>query len=159
MVEDLSHVSAKLLVAVLRQMLRGEASARPQEGAVVKAPKVTKERMRADWAQPAAALERLSRAFAHHTPLWAEHGGRAVQLSQLAVPAPEDVAGVPRPESRPGTVLFDKPRRRVLVATGDGSSLLVLDRVKPIGRGEMNAAEWWNGLPEDHRRRGWSSFD
>lgn len=155
-------MSAKLLVAVLRQMLRGEASARPQEGAVTKAPKVTKERMRADWAQPAAALERLSRAFTHHTPLWAEHNGKAVQLTQLAAPAPESVAAVPRPESSPGspgTVLFDKPQKRVLVVTGDGSSLLVLNRVKPIGRGEMNAAEWWNGLPEDHRRRGWSSFD
>lgn len=152
-------MSAKLLVAVLRQMLRGEASPRPQEGEVVKAPKVTKERMRVNWTQPAEALERMSRAFSHHTPLWAEYNGKAVQLTQLAAPAPETLADVPRPDSRPGTVVFDKPQKRVYVVTGDGNSLLVLNRVKPIGRGEMNAAEWWNGLPEDHRQRGWSSFD
>ena len=45
---------------------------------------------------------------------------------------------------RPGSVMFDKPAKSLNVTCGDGSVLL--QKLKPAGGKEMDAASFWNGL-------------
>ncbi|TXT15760.1 hypothetical protein VHUM_00263 [Vanrija humicola] len=158
---DLSHVGGRLLVAVLRQLLRGESRPHAQDTTkVTRAPKVTGDTARVNFGQHSAVtVDRRHRAFGHQAPLWAELGGVNVQLLGVA-PAAEAAADLSA--HAPGTAVLDRPGRRLLVATvADGAgpaSWLAVTRIKTAGKKELDAAEWWNGLPKADRQRGFTLF-
>ncbi|KAL1413300.1 Methionyl-tRNA formyltransferase [Vanrija albida] len=157
---DLSHVGSRLLVAVLRQLLRGESRPHAQDVRnVTRAPKVTGDTARVNWGQHSATtVERRHRAFGHQAPLWAELGGSSVQLLGVAQAQAEADVGA----HAPGTALLDRTGRRLLIATvADGAgpaSWLGVTRIKTAGKKELDAAEWWNGLPKADRQQGFTLF-
>lgn len=136
---------------------------------MTRAPKITNDTARVDWAtHSAGALDARHRGFGHAQPLWASrpqeliHGNPwikrdpGVQLVSVKlaseVPAQAEqwaaAAG-----GQPGTIVLDKPGRRILALTCEG--WLELERVKPAGKKEQPGAEWWNGLPPKVKKRGW----
>lgn len=161
-------MGGRTLVAVLRQLLRGTATPRAQDGSkVVRAPKITTAVARVDWGQPAHTIEARHRGFGHHSPLWTSvpdvvtaDAARDPTLQLLAVSIvgdqPDVLATLEEPQR--GTAVLDKRGKRVLVSTGEGAWVQVT-RVKAAGKKEMPATEWWNGLPKDVRNRGWVLFE
>lgn len=150
----LSHIAGRLMVQVLRQLRDGTASPKPQDGDVVKAPKITTKTTRIDWDKHTARhLHARHRGFGHHHPLWAEVQGNSVQFLSLR---PSEAPQV-EVEERPGLAVLDKRRRRMLVSTIDG--WVEVETVKSKGKKEAPASEWWNGLAPDARSRGWTVFE
>lgn len=141
--------------------MRGENRPHAQDGAkVTRAPKVTGDTARVDWAaHSATTVDRRHRAFGHQVPLWAELAGTSVQLMNVAR---AEAAAADLAPHAPGTALLDRPGRRLLVATAaDGAgpaSWLAVTRVKTAGRKELDANDWWNGLPKADRERGFTVF-
>ncbi|GMK59147.1 hypothetical protein CspeluHIS016_0701620 [Cutaneotrichosporon spelunceum] len=171
---DLAHVAGRLLVQVLRQLQNGEATPRAQDPAhVTRAPKITNNTSRIDWAtHDAGSLDARHRAFGHAQPLWAHrpqelvHGNPMVKRDNgVQITSVKQTSTVPAQAEqwaseaggKPGTIVLDKRERRVLALTRDG--WLELVRVKPAGKKEQPGAEWWNGLPPKIRTRGWGILE
>lgn len=145
-------------MAVLRQLLRGDARPHAQDASqVTRAPKITLATAKVDWNTGAAAIERAHRAFAHHRPLWTSSAAGDVQLLDLSL-----ADDVPRhAESHGtrgvGTAVLDRKGKRVLVLSGEG--WVEVRRVKSAGRKALDVHEWWNGLPKGERERDWVSWE
>lgn len=145
LLDRLAVAGARLLVAVLDGIEDGTVEARPQPSdGVTLAPKLSVDEVRVDWSAPAPAVDRLIRAATPAPGAWTTLRGRRVKLGPVRVGAnpanPADSAGVPLP---PGRITV--PERGV-VAVGTGTGPVVLDEVRPEGRGPMAAADWIRGL-------------
>ncbi|BEJ12641.1 hypothetical protein CspHIS471_0211010 [Cutaneotrichosporon sp. HIS471] len=154
--------------------LNGAATPHAQDSAnVTRAPKITNDTARVNWASHGAGtLDARHRAFGHTQPLWAHrpqelvHGNpkvkrdQAVQLTSVkrsgAVPEQAE-KWASEAGGKPGTIVLDKRGRRVLALTRDG--WLELVRVRPAGKKEQPGAEWWNGLPPKVKTRGWGILE
>ncbi len=84
-------------------------------------------------------------------PLWSEllpldpaHAPTAVQL-ELAPPPLGTASPAAGAESTPGTLIFDKPSKTLLVSCHGGGGLLEVVKVKPAGSKWAAGREWWNG--------------
>ena len=132
--DELFALGAEMLRELLPAYVRGEAVPHPQrEEGVTVVRRFKKEDGALDWTKPAVQLERQVRAFdpwPGSATVW--DGKRLEVLEAIAV------AGT---GASPGTVV--QIESAVGVATGDGT--LVLMRVKPEGRGEMDATAFSRG--------------
>ncbi len=131
----LAELGGRALVQVLPDILAGRLTPVPQpsEGATY-APLLTKADGWLDFREAAVALERRVRAMQPWPQARAQKAGKYVQVISAEVDESRQGA--------PGTVLV-ADKRGVWVASGAGS--LVLTRVKPEGRGVMDAAAWVAG--------------
>lgn len=147
----LSILGGEAAVEALDALASGRAHFTPQDPArATYARKIEKERGTIDWTRPAEELARHVRAF---TP-WPgartrapESGSRTRQGEQeLTVLQARVVADAT--QAPPGTLLDPATAH---VATGAGA--LELQRVKPAGKGAMDARDWLRGarLPSGAR--------
>jgi methionyl-tRNA formyltransferase len=131
----LAEAGAALLARMLDPWLDGAVAARPQavEGATLSRP-LRREDGCLDPAQPAAALERLVRAYLPWPGTFLELEGErlVVQHASVAAEQPGDV---------PGTLV--REGRQPAVATAEGR--LVLQIVIPPGRRAMAGDDWLRG--------------
>jgi methionyl-tRNA formyltransferase len=100
----------------------------PQSGEATYAEKITKADLRLDWDAPAEVLLRRVRVGGAWT---------VFRDQRLAVVR----AGVQPGEAAPGVM----ERTPDGIAVGTGEAVLVIQRVKPEGRNEQAASDWWNG--------------
>ncbi len=124
--EELAQVGAELLLECLRE---GLGVPEPQTGVATHAAKITREELRIDWGNAAVAIHRQVRAV---------RAFGEVDGTRLRIVAAEPRAG--SADGPPGTFT-----REGIVSTGDGA--LVLLRVQPEGRAEMDAGAWLRGRP------------
>jgi methionyl-tRNA formyltransferase len=132
--DRLAALGARLVVEALARLDELPRRPQPAEG-VSYAHKIDKAEGRADWAQPAAVLERRLRAFDPFPGLRAEIAGEPVKLWRGRV-----VAG----QGRPGERLPSDPDRLV-VACGEGA-LELLELQRPGGR-RVTAREFLQRAP------------
>ena len=87
----LAQSGAALLVATMDGIESGQLTARPQPpDGVSLAPKITPERARVDWAQPAMAIDRVIRACTPQPGAWTDLAGTRLKLGPLASAAAAD---------------------------------------------------------------------
>lgn len=131
--DRLARLGARLLVETLPRIERGELASVPQrlEG-VTLCPKISREDGRVDWAKPAAAIVRASRAYAPWPGLFTTRDTRRVKLEGLRVTGGGGA---------PGTVL--EAGARVIVACGDGA--VEIARLQSEGRKALAAPEFVRG--------------
>jgi methionyl-tRNA formyltransferase len=130
----LSRLGAQLLVELLPELLAGTLTPTPQpEAGVTYAPLLEKKDGWLDFGEPAVALERRVRAMMPWPLAFVSRAGQRVQV--LA-------ARVAEGRGDPAEVLAAGPSG-VLVACGEGA--LLLESVKPAGKGVMTGAAWAAG--------------
>ena len=129
--EELAHIGAQLLLDCLRV---GFGTPEPQGEGATHAAKITRDELRIDWTSSAEAIHRQVRAVRAFT----EFKG-----ARLRVVAAE--VGTGHVGESPGVFTTDG-----VVSTENGTVVLV--RVQPEGRAEMDAAAWLRGLPADTLR-------
>lgn len=139
----LSEQGAQLLVEMLPRWLAGEVAPvaqvdLPGEPSVVRL--IRKEDGRIDWAQPAARIERMTRAYTPWPGAWTEWRGELFRIHAASV-LPGQAALQGRAE--PGRVV--SAEAGAAVATGDG--LLLLRTVQPAGKRVLPMRDFLNGAP------------
>lgn len=131
--EELFEIGSDLLVGVLPLYAAGDLTPQPQEHERATFTKMlAKDDGRLDWTQPAAALERMVRAYDPWPGAFTTWAGQLLKVRRAAL-----VDGL---AAAPGTVLDDPA---LLVATSDGA--LRLDEVQPAGKRPMTGADWKRG--------------
>lgn len=134
--ERLARQGAALLLATLPGYLTGEVTPRPQpEAGVTVCRPLQKEQARIDWTQPAAAIERMVRAYDPWPGAFTTWRGEPLKIGRASV-----VAGM----APAGQVV----RWQTGAAVGTGDGLLVLAAVQPAGRKMMGVAEFLAGRGE-----------
>jgi len=133
---DLSSEGAEVLVSLLKELETGPLPHVPQVGEPSYAPKLTREDGRLNWSEPVREVINRFRAV---TPEPGAHttfaqGDRSIGITQLRTSAEEG-------QLAPGELAV--VNGRVLVGCGDGFVEVVM--VKPAGKTEMTAIDWWRG--------------
>jgi methionyl-tRNA formyltransferase len=137
--DKLLDIGAQHLIEQLPAILDGSLGPKPQEDSKATYDKlIGKSDGSIDWNKPALALEREIRAYAVWPQSRTEMGEHEVIITAAhAVKALED--------AQPGTIWHDA--HELHVHTGDG--VLVIDRLKPTGKGEMDVAAFLAGYRVD----------
>lgn len=133
--EWLAVQGGDLLVATLADWLAGDVAPIDQSllsGEPSTCQRIDKEAGRIDWAQPAAAIERMTRAYAPWPTAYTTWKGEPFKIMAAAV-----VDGA----APPG--LVERRTQGLTVGTGDG--LLLLRTVQPAGKRAMDAQSFLNG--------------
>lgn len=136
--ERLAHQGANLLVETLPRWLAGDLPPIPQAelpGTPSLCHLIGKEAGLIDWSLPAAAIERMARAYTPWPSAYTTWKGGPLKIVQAAVSTGTGAPGVVYATA-------DGP------AVGTASGLLVLHRVQPAGKREMAARDWLNGAPD-----------
>jgi len=143
--EDLVHLSYALLKDTLPKYVAGEVRSAPQErvaGIVGYSDepsysrKLTKEDSILDWTKPADLLEREVRAFLDWPKSRTILGSHAVIITEAHAEAGEGT---------PGELWRSGKHLGVYCSKG----VLMLERLKPAGKGEMTTAAFLNGYGKD----------
>jgi len=121
------------------------------EATATRAPRLAKADGLVDWSRPAAAIERMRRAFDPwpRAVTFFERGDGERQrlvLAAVEVAFPEEF---PAPAAEPGTVIATESAPdpgRIVVACGGGTAVS-LTRLVPAGKRAMTAAEFLRGSP------------
>jgi len=141
----LAELGAELLVKAIPEWLAGKIAPQPQDESKVTWTKLLKrEEGRIDWSEPAAIIERKTRAFAPWPgtyAFWQRPGGELRLMIEKAAVAAD---GGPAPGRAVGTVFVKDGRVRV--ETGNG--VLEIERLKPEGKTSMAASEFLRGHPD-----------
>ncbi len=133
----LSLLGAQTLLEVLPAILEGKLKPQPQDDAKVTFCNLLRaEDRELDWSRPAVELERRVRALAGWPGTRATLFGRDVVVTAAHVSAHDTEASPGESVRLPDGTL----------AIGTGAGLLVIDRLKPAGRGEMDARAFLAGL-------------
>ena len=147
LMERLAILNAVAMVKALRMLLAGTLNREPQDHTqATYAPKMLKTDGQIDWSQPAAVIERLTRAYqpwpGAFTFLPSKTGEpERIKVLQAEV-LNESVAGFEN--AAPGTVCLISPVGPI-VTTGGG--LLCLTSVQPDGSRKMDGKSFLNGRP------------
>lgn len=133
----LAVLGADAALTALDDVAAGRARFTPQDPArATFARKIPKERGRIDWTRPPVEVDRHVRAF---TP-WP--GARSTLAGQDVTFTDVRVAGSTPLDSRlPGAITV--VRDELLVACGSGAVRVL--RIKPAGKGELDASAWLRG--------------
>jgi methionyl-tRNA formyltransferase len=130
----LAELGAVLLADVVDHIAAGRAVEIPQDHArATHAPKITREEGRIDWSLPAAAIHNLVRGLQPWPMVSIWIGGTRHLVHRTKVSS-EPAAGAA------GTIV-EAARGRLAIASGDGSSVDVLE-IQPEGRRVMTASEF-----------------
>ncbi len=137
--ERMALMGAEVLLETLEYLRRGDPPRTPQpaeaEGGYTKPLK--KEDLQLDWSLPAEAVRNRIRGLADEPgAVTYLPNGESLKVGQASL-AEEGGSG------QPGQVLGFVKGRGPMVACGSGA--LVLQRLKPAGKGWMDGASFWNG--------------
>lgn len=132
----LAHRGADLLAETMDALETGSARPEPQPSEGSYAPKITPEEARVRWDAPAAEIDRTIRAYTPAPGAWTTLGGERVKIGPVRPAEPGEVSLAPG-EVRAG-------KREVRVGTGAGE--VILGRIQPPGKRQMDAADWARGL-------------
>ncbi len=135
--EKVSDLSPELLEKTLKGIVAGEIKPISQgEDGICMANKLTKEETLIDWTKPAWQIHNLVRGIYKFPSAYFMYDGKIVKVLETKVS--QEVSDI-----TPG---------KIIQATKDGvnmacqNSVLTLIKVKPEGKGEMLARDWYNGL-------------
>lgn len=133
--EKISVLSPELLEKTLLGLVEGSIKPIPQcEDGVCMANKLTKEETAIDWLKSALEIHNLVRGIYKFPSAHFMYNGKLIKVLQTKV-----VDG----NGKPGDFV-EITKEGVKVACG--KDCLLLKRIKPEGKGEMNARDWYNGL-------------
>jgi methionyl-tRNA formyltransferase len=134
----LAEQGAALLIETLPRWLAGDIAPTPQDqlpGEPSVCRLIKKEQGRIDWTQPAAVIERMTRAYTPWPSAYTTWRGEAIKIWNAEV--------------RPGTAA---PGRVIATpegpAVGTGEGVLLLRVVQPAGKRAMDATSLVNGAPD-----------
>ena len=139
--QQLIHLSNALLADMLPKYLSGEFKPNPQEiiATTMQLPtkptysrKLTKEDGRIDWKKPAEQIEREIRAYAQWPKSYTKFNDLEVAITKARVTEQNDDAGKHTIQNK-----------ELIVFCGNGA--LVIEKLKPAGKAEMDAASFMNG--------------
>lgn len=132
---QISDDSPELLEKTLIGLVEGEIKPVPQcEEGVCMANKLTKDEAAIDWLKTAAEIHNLVRGIYKFPSAHFMYNGKLVKVLQTKV-----VEG----NGTPGEFV-EITKEGIKVACGKNCVLLM--KIKPEGKGEMNARDWYNGL-------------
>lgn len=134
--EKISDLSPELLEKTLKGIVSGEIKPVPQcEDGVCMANKLTKEETLIDWTKSAWQIHNLVRGIYKFPSAYFIHDGKIIKVLETKV---SNAAS-----GTPGKII-NATKDGVNIACNDGC--LTLIKVKPEGKGEMFARDWYNGL-------------
>lgn len=130
-----SDSAPELLEKTLTCLVNNTLTPTPQcEDGVCMANKLSKEEMQIDWNNSAIEIHNLVRGIYKFPCAYFVHDGKIIKVTETLV---SENTGKPGEFTKPG-------KDGVEVGCKIGSLILV--KVKPEGRGEMFARDWYNGL-------------
>lgn len=134
--EKISDFSPELIEKTLKGIVCGEIKPIPQgEEGVCMANKLTKEETLIDWTKSAVQIHNLVRGIYKFPSAYFVHDGKIIKVLETKV----------------SNIASTTPSK-IIQATKDGVDIACKDRcltlikVKPEGKGEMFARDWYNGL-------------
>lgn len=131
----ISVLSPELLEKTLLGLVEGSIKPIPQcDEGVCMANKLTKEETAIDWLKSAREIHNLVRGIYKFPSAHFMYNGKLIKVLQTKV-----VDG----NGKPGDFV-EITKEGVKVACG--KDCLLLEKIKPEGKGEMNARDWYNGL-------------
>ncbi len=133
--EKISDLSPQLLEKTIVELYNGNLKPVPQcEDGVCMAHKLTKEETQIDWSKPACDIHNLVRGIYKAPSAYFIYDGKIIKVLESRVV--EDCG--------PCGEFLRVRKEGVLI--GCGKDCLLLVRVKPEGKAEMSARDWYNGL-------------
>lgn len=150
LLDRLTDVGTRLLLALLPDLLAGGSTPRPQQGPAGRAPKLSRQDAFIDPRRPAAELVRRINATTPEPGPWTLLDEARIKLGTARpyeAETPDDVldaptgAVLPAPEDRPGGGPV------IVLRAGDGRPV-VLRGIQPAGKQMMDPAAWHRGLRE-----------
>lgn len=131
----ISEESPELLEKTLIGLVNKTITPIPQcEDGVCMANKLTKEETIIDWTKPASEIHNLVRGIYKFPSATFKHNDKIVKVMKTKV-----CEGIGTPGE-----FVQVCKDGIKVACG--KDCLLLERIKPEGKGEMNARDWYNGL-------------
>lgn len=137
--ERLASQGAELLVETLPRWLADEITPIPQDqlpGEVSLCRLIKKEDGLIDWSQPAAVIERMTRAYTPWPSAYTTWHGEPYKIWRAAV-----ING----EAMPGRVVSTGQGG---IAVGTGAGMLLLQSVQPAGKRVLDIRSFLNGAPD-----------
>ena len=132
---EISELSPKLIEETLLGLVNHTITPSPQcEEGVCMANKLTKEETIIDWTKPAREIHNLVRGIYKFPSASFKHNDKIIKVLKTKVCEGSGKAGEFVQVCKDG----------IKVACGE--NCLLLERVKPEGKSEMNARDWYNGL-------------
>ncbi|KAF8885387.1 formyl transferase [Gymnopilus junonius] len=146
--DSLAVKGGKLLVSVLRDAMVGKATALAQPPAedAPRASFITAKDAHVDFeTMTAEVIHRRFRAISHQKPLFTyTPDGKPLQLRQFA-PINLESSALVNLSSRPGETVLSKSDKMLLIRCA-ADTVLGVTKVKPEGKPDRNAGEFWRGL-------------
>jgi len=137
----LSEIGASVVVNTLHQIAAGSVNVSGQNEALAsRAPKLTRDNTRIQWAQPVTAINDFIRGLALKPAAWTTFQGKTMKIFRASPAVLSDI-----PSASPGRILADKGR---LYASGSDGWLELLS-LQLEGRKPMEASEFLRGLRHD----------
>ena len=134
--EKISELSPKLLEKTLKGLFDNTLTPVPQcEDGVCMANKLTKEETLINWSNSAESIHNLVRGIYKFPGAYFMHDGKIIKVMETKI--------VSEASSAPGEIVKVTKEG---VEIGCGKNCLLLLKVKPEGKGEMFARDWYNGL-------------
>ena len=135
--EKISDLSPKLLEKTLKGLVSKEITPTPQgEDGVCMANKLTKEETLIDWNNSATSVHNLVRGIYKFPCAYFMHDGKIIKVLETKVLDQTSTGNIGQ--------ITKASKDGVEIACKEGSILLI--KVKPEGKGEMFARDWYNGL-------------
>jgi methionyl-tRNA formyltransferase len=135
LLDRLAASGSKLLVATMDGVEDGTLRAEEQSAEGVSyAPKVTVEDAKAEFTDPAPAIDRLIRSVTPEPGAWAWFRGERLKLGPVSIVDDDDLSA--------GEIRVE--RKRVLVGTG--TAAVRLGEVQAQGKKRMAATDWARGI-------------
>ena len=133
--EEISELSPELLEKTLKGIVSGTITPIPQcEEGVCMANKLSKEETQINWANSAESIHNLVRGIYKFPCAYFMHDGKIIKVLETKVS--KDGNG------KPGEIVRVTKEG---IDFGCGSNCVTLIKVKPEGKGEMFARDWYNG--------------
>lgn len=133
--EKISDMSPELLEKTIVDLYNGNLTPSPQcEQGVCMANKLTKEETCIDWSKSASEINNLIRGIYKCPSAYFIHDNKIIKVLEARVVEDYGACGEFLKVTKEG------------ILVGCGKDCLLLLRVKPEGKGEMSARDWYNGL-------------
>lgn len=133
--EKISVDSPVLLEKTLVELYNGNLTPTPQcEDGLCMANKLTKEETQIDWQNSACDIHNLVRGIYKAPSAYFMHGGKIIKVLETRVVEDCGQCGEFVKVTKDG------------IQVGCGKDCILLVKVKPEGKGEMLARDWYNGL-------------
>ncbi len=133
--DEIGEKSPQMIEDTLIKLKNGTLKPQKQcEDGVCMAPKITKEECQIDWSKSNRDIHNLVRGVCATPGAFFKHNGKIIKVVET------------RPIDGSGTQGEIVAHSKDGVDIGCGHGLVRLVKVKPEGKGEMKASDWYNGL-------------